>query len=136
MSCGLAGCATRDSGYRISDETIAFIEPGVTTRAEVIENLGQPLLEIEGGRVAAYSWGKMRAVASQTGTRNPGAQYSRMQMGYGAVPPPADEIALVEARRWIFCVALDEQGRVTRAERIKLEGAGSLEAAVQQWAAH
>jgi hypothetical protein len=129
----LAGCATRDSGYKISNETIAFIQPGVTTRSEVIENLGTPLLELKGPRVVAYSWGKMRATGGGTQAVRDQTMGGR-EMGYGVGTAPTEETGLVETRRWVCCIALDDKDRVARVDKIKLEGATSLEKAVRQWA--
>jgi hypothetical protein len=42
---------------------------------------------------------------------------------------------LVETRRWVCCLALDEHDLVTRVGKIKIEGANSLEQAVRAWAA-
>ena len=128
----LAGCATRDSGYRISDETIAFIQPGVTTRSEIVENLGTPLLELKEPRVVAYSWGKLRATGGK-----PAAQSGTMgTQSLGSPVPltdPSEESGLIETRRWVCCIALDGNDRVTRLEKLKLEGAQSLENAVRRW---
>jgi hypothetical protein len=130
----LCGCATRETGYKITDETIAFIEPGTTTRSEVIDNLGPPLLELKDLRVLAYSWGKAHAtgggaVATQEAMQNrPIQSYAPVSTGGG------EEGGLVESRRWVCCVAWDESERVRRVERIRLEGATSLEQAVRDWA--
>jgi hypothetical protein len=132
LTGGLSGCATRDAGYKISDETIAFVQPGVTTRAEVLENLGTPLLELKDPRVIAYSWGKMRATGGKPVVTD--ETMRARDMGYNPMPEPLEETGLVETRRWVFCIALDGQERVTRVGKIKLENAGSLEKAVRDWA--
>ena len=41
------GCSTTVSGNRISKEQLSFIQPGVTTKREIIENLGPPTWEWE-----------------------------------------------------------------------------------------
>jgi hypothetical protein len=128
----LAGCATVNSGYRISDETVAFIRPGVTTQSEVVENLGPPLYELKAPHVMAYSWGKVRVTAGA-----PAVQDSSRQPGLPSAPeptPPVDS-GSIESRRWICCIALDVDNRVTRFGRFELAGATSLESAVRQWAA-
>jgi hypothetical protein len=123
----------RDTGYKISEETIAFIQPGVTTRAEVIENLGPPLMELPDIGVVAYSWGKLRATAGRARMAEPSMPGRRM--GYAVAPEAPEESGLVEAQRWICCIASDPTGRVQRVERVKLEEQGvSLEQAVRQWA--
>jgi hypothetical protein len=128
----LAGCATRDSGYKITDETIAFIQPGMTTRSDVVENLGTPLLELRDPHVIAYSWGKMRASAAKPAIRDPAI--TERNMSYGVTPQAFEDGGLVEMRRWICCVALDEKDRVTRFGKVKIEPASSLEQAVRAWA--
>lgn len=133
---GFAACATRDSGYKISHDTVAFIQPGITTRAEVIENLGQPLLEIHDLNVSAYSWGKMRVSSSGKPAAAATGGVDPRQTAYSMGPSPLDDDGgvLVESRRWAFCIAYNDQGKVSRAERIKVEGAPSLEKAVREWA--
>lgn len=126
----LPGCATRDSGYKISHETVAFIEPGVTTRAEVVENLGVPLLDLPDARVSAYSWGKVRVSGSQPVVRD--ERLEPRQMGYSTAPSAWQES---ESRRWAYAIAWDENDRVARTERIKVEGITTLDRAVREWAA-
>src|SRR5690349_9893962 len=116
LGCGLAGCATRDSGYKISQETIAFVQPGKTAKAEVIENLGPPLLELKNPRVVAYSWGKMHMTGAKPAVREDPMQ--GRSMGYGVGPPP-EEGTGVESRRWICCFALDENDKVVKVGRIE-----------------
>ena len=130
---GLAGCTTRDSGYKISNETIAFIKPGVTTQSEVVENLGPPLLELKDLHACAYSWGKMRLANSSREGMQPGPMDNREQSYI--LKPPTDEGTLVETRRWLCCIAMDDQGKVTRVERVKVEGSPSLEKTLRDWAA-
>ena len=133
VSFALSGCATRESGYKITDETIAFIQPGVTTRADVVENLGTPLLELKDPHVVAYSWGRMRATAGKPAIHDPGM--SEVRPDYAVVPQPYEDAGLIETHRWVCCVALDGQDHVTRFGKIKLEGdTSSLEKAVREWA--
>jgi hypothetical protein len=130
VSC-LTSCATRDSGYKISNETIAFIQPGVTTRSEVVENLGTPLLELKDPRAVAYSWGKVHAVGGKVhGDENMRAR----EMGSTLLTDPNDEVSLIETKRWICCIALDDKDRVKRVETIKTPGGISVESAVRAWA--
>mgnify|MGYP006278556893 CR=1 FL=1 len=44
------------AGHKITDEDTSFIKIGVTTRNDVIRELGQPSLEFEDQRIAAYTW--------------------------------------------------------------------------------
>jgi hypothetical protein len=132
----LCGCASQDSGYRISNETVAFIRPGVTTRTEVVENLGPPLFELKDPHVVAYSWGKVHGTVSRAAvsqSANPALRPS--QSGYAPEPAAPEETGTVESHRWICCVALGPQDRVTRFGTFEVQGATSLENAVRQWAA-
>lgn len=136
LVCGFAACATRDSGYKISNDTVAFIQPGITTRADVLENLGQPLLEIPDLNVTAYSWGKMRVTSNGKSASAAAGGVDPRQAASQMGPSSFDEDGgmLVESRRWAYCIAYNDRGKVTRAERIKVEGAPSLEKAVRDWA--
>jgi hypothetical protein len=131
LCCGLSSCVTRDSGYKISEETIAFIKPGRTTEAEVIENLGPPLIEFKDLRVCAYSWGKVHVASSGKGSMP--METTDIRQGNQVGPPP-DEGTLIETRRWLCCIAFDEKGEVTRVQRITVEGARSVEQALRDWA--
>lgn len=136
----LAGCISRNTGYRISDETIAFIQPGVTTRAEVVENLGPPLFELKDPHVVAYSWGKVKPAVSKAPAAEQGFQPTPFGYGAGGVgstapASPWEGTDSVESRRWICCVALNEKDVVTRSGKFELKGATSLEKAVREWVA-
>jgi hypothetical protein len=127
-----SGCSSTTSGYRISDETVAFIQPGVTSRAELLENLGPPLLTLPDLGVVAYSWGKVRL----TGARQPvqGGVNPSFGGSHGSMPAAPGEPGQVESRRWLYCIALDLNDRVTRHGTMELTGASSLEKAVREWA--
>ena len=56
VSVASCGCAGVSAGHRIGADTIAFITPGITTKQEVLENLGSPLFDLEGGRLIACYW--------------------------------------------------------------------------------
>ncbi len=43
-------------GKAISEEEVAFIKPGVTTKSQVLEYLGNPDIVWENERVLAYEW--------------------------------------------------------------------------------
>jgi len=131
----LPGCATHESGYRITEETVAFIHPGATTRAEVIENLGPPLLNLSNPNVIAYSWGKERATGNISATdRQQAAENRQMGSSIPAASFGGESADLVESRRWAYCIALDDADHVTRTGRVEVQGAGSLERAVREWA--
>ena len=42
----LSGCATAEHGRRITPDQIAWIQKGITTRAEVVQKLGGPMSEV------------------------------------------------------------------------------------------
>lgn len=44
------------AGRQITTEMTAFIQPGVTTRADVIRELGEPYQELTAQRIFAYRW--------------------------------------------------------------------------------
>ncbi len=139
LAACLSGCAHGTTGYRISEETVAFIHPGTTTRSEVVENLGSPLYELPDPHVMAYSWGRVRGVVTGPATGGVSAQPSQASP---MSPQPApmlngsnDNTETVESRRWICCIALDSNERVTRFGTFEMKGAGSLEQAVRQWVA-
>ena len=61
MSLVTVGCATAESGRNITPEQINWIQKGVTTRTEIIENLGHPVTEIP-------DWSKMDFSSTSTTT--------------------------------------------------------------------
>lgn len=137
MALSLTGCAMRQTGYKIDEETVAFIQPGETSRAEVIENLGPPLMDLPDVKASAYSWGKLRATGGKPAVRDPTIRDPGMdsrQMGYGIAASQIDEGGLVEWRRWVCCIAWDANDRVRRVERIQVEPGTSVENAVRSWA--
>ena len=131
-----AGCARTTTGYRISEETVAFVQPGATTRADLIENLGPPLFELLEPHVVAYSWGKAKGVVTSASAASDSLHAGPSgPAGTMTTTGPAMESMSVESRRWLYCVALDASNHVIRSGKFELEGANSLEAAVRQWAA-
>lgn len=44
------------SGRKITSENIAFIEQGITSRSDVIQELGPPYMDLKELRTIAYSW--------------------------------------------------------------------------------
>src|ERR1700730_12719796 len=44
------------AGTKLESTTISFIKPGTTTRAEVIQKLGEPSLDMPEIDLIAYSW--------------------------------------------------------------------------------
>jgi hypothetical protein len=47
------------AGRGIEDEALVFLEPGVTTRQEVTEHLGEPLIIWRDENVLVYEWEKV-----------------------------------------------------------------------------
>lgn len=44
------------SGHKLTSENIAFIEPGIASRSDVIQKLGRPNMDFKDLRIIAYSW--------------------------------------------------------------------------------
>ena len=132
LIASLVSCATPDAGYKITDETIAFVQPGVTTRSEVLENLGSPLFELKEPPVVSYSWGKMRSTGARAAPVR--SDDLRQEQSAARLEDPSEQSGTVESRRWVFCIALDANDRVKRVQKIELRGQTSLEQAVRAWA--
>jgi outer membrane protein assembly factor BamE (lipoprotein component of BamABCDE complex) len=116
VSVASCGCASVSAGHRIGADTISFITPGITTKQEVLENLGSPLLDLEGGRLIAYYWettGKLKASWFWFGREG------------GEIGP--------KQKQWAFCVAFDVSGRVTRRATISTENDETVRDAVLKW---
>ena len=85
--------------------------------------------------VIAYSWGKDRATGNTAAALRE-QSLQNQQFGYTSIPTGnPDDTGVVESRRWAFCIALDESDHVKRVGRVEVQGAGSLERAVRNWAA-
>jgi len=106
------GCSTTVSGTRISKEQLSFIQPGVTTKREIIENLGPPTWEWEKQRGIAYKWEK--GVAYETQELSSGKEF----VGFSSSA---------------FCAAFDENDRLIKRTFIKAEGSNELKDAVLKW---
>jgi len=107
-----SGCRTTVSGTKISQEQIAFIQPGGTTKREIIENLGPPTWEWEKQRGIAYKWEK--GVAYETQELSSGTEF----VGFSSSA---------------FCAAFDENDRLIKRTFIKAEGSNELKDAVLKW---
>ena len=107
-----SGCRTTVSGTKISQEQIAFIQPGGTTKREIIENLGPPTWEWEKQRGIAYKWEK--GVAYETQELSSGNEF----VGFSSSA---------------FCAAFDENDRLINRTFIKAEGSNELKDAVLKW---
>lgn len=116
ISVAGCGCASVSAGHRIKPDTISFITPGITTKQEVLENLGSPLFDLEGGRLIAYYWettGQLKASFFWFGREG------------GEIGP--------KQKQWAFCVAFDVSGRVTRRATISTENDETVRDAVLKW---
>lgn len=116
VSAATCGCASVSAGYRIKPDAVSFITPGITTKQEVLENLGSPLFDLEGGRLIAYYW-------ETTG------QLKASFFGFG---PEAGEIG-PKQKQWAFCVAFDVGGRVARRATISTKHDETVHDAVLKW---
>jgi outer membrane protein assembly factor BamE (lipoprotein component of BamABCDE complex) len=56
VSLGWSGCSHLSRGTSLDGERIEFIKDGVTPRAQVIYNLGEPLFDFPAHRVIGYEW--------------------------------------------------------------------------------
>jgi outer membrane protein assembly factor BamE (lipoprotein component of BamABCDE complex) len=89
------------SGRPVTEEQIAFLTPKVTTKQEVIEQLGNPNIIWEDARVFVYNWEMRQGVLFWAA----GATYS------GAVG--AKDIP----KYYLLLIQFDDQERVLRFER-------------------
>jgi outer membrane protein assembly factor BamE (lipoprotein component of BamABCDE complex) len=111
-----SGCARVSAGYGIQPGTVSFITPGITTKQEVLENLGSPLLDLEGGQLIAYFW-------ETTGQLK--ASWYWFGRELGQVGPKQSQ--------WAFCVAFDAAERVSRHATISIMNDETVCVAVLKW---
>lgn len=114
------GCSQLRSGQRISRELTAFIQPGNTTRAEIVSNFGAPSLELNESRVIAYYWQTQRGESSGP-VWHEGIGFER-------------ESKILGLWDWAFCLRFDPQDRVVTMETLKVNGNNSISEAVKRWA--
>jgi outer membrane protein assembly factor BamE (lipoprotein component of BamABCDE complex) len=110
-----SGCAHVTAGQKIERGSVAFIRPGVTTKDMVIANLGEPLVELEHGRVIAYVW-----------EWHAGAHVNYGVLGGHRKRESADAYQA-------FCVAFDASNRATHRGFVTDIKPGTLDDAVLQW---
>ena len=115
-----SGCTSTRSGFRISNESSAFIEPGKTTRAEILATFGRPIVELNESRVVAYYWETHRG-ASDKSVWYPGAGFRREHEIYGLCD-------------WAFCLRFDAHDRVVNKITLKAPGDDSITEVVKRWA--
>lgn len=110
---GSVGCGTTRAPNTIRSDAIAFLRDGVTRRAEVLDNLGQPLVVLDKEHAIAYAWSTKR------------------QSSYDEVPPWL--VGVDNSQRRMLCIALDEKDVVQRHAVVKGPDGGSLAADLGNW---
>jgi hypothetical protein len=87
------------TGSQITPEMTAPIRPGVTTRTEVIQLLGKPMLDLPVQRISAYPW--------------------EVLSGYmaWALPAPGAAGVVDVGQRYVLLIAFDTEERVVKFER-------------------
>lgn len=111
-----SGCSSVTGGRSIKPGAIAFVTAGTTTGREVIENLGPPLLELEGGHLLAYSW----------------ETSSHLRVTFHTLGRETGE-AGPKPKQWVFCVATDRFFRVFRHDTITAAENESVQNAALAW---
>lgn len=89
------------AGKQVKDEQLSFLAPGVTTRQEVIERLGNPAVIWEDARVLVYRWEMRQGILFWA----VGAYYSGA-LGMTDLP-----------KKYLFLIRFDEQDRVQSYEQ-------------------
>ncbi len=88
------------SGERITDEQIIFIEQGATSKAAVVDQLGQPNVNLIDKNIYAYDWQTRQAIMIW-------AISNGYQGSVGAIDIP---------KNYVFLIRFDDQGLVTNYE--------------------
>jgi len=109
-------------GRKIRPEDVAFIQPGITTREELISRLGAPTFDLPDLGILSYVWLELKedwAVIWAIPTNPP--------LGGGAVviPRTAD---------WALFAAIDENGRVVRVGLDQRKLYDSVRSQARKWA--
>ena len=84
------------AGHKITDENTAFIQPGITTRIDVMRELGQPSMEFEDQQIVAYAW--------------------EMLGSYFVLGHPLQHFELEVGNPYVLLIAFDGNDRVLRFE--------------------
>jgi hypothetical protein len=103
---------------------VSFIKPGVTTKAEVLENLGEPIWQQERG--IAYLWNP----SWSTHPRNRGAEFYAEHPEYAGYHNGGRDS--VDHEYSVFCIAFDADGLVLRSEILEADS-GATNEAVASW---
>jgi hypothetical protein len=107
-----------DVGRRITKNQLAFVRPGITSKSDVIAQLGEPDVIWENERVLAYNWDVIRS------------KYLVGVLGPGSSPP----FGTVENR--VHCVLLfrfDPEDRVERFQLTRRPSSDSYGAHLRKW---
>ncbi len=105
------------AGTPVAEAQLAFIEPGVTTQAEVVGRLGQPALVWEDARVFVYQWDMRQGILLwAVGAHVTGAA--------GKTDLPSHHQLLIR---------FDEGGRVKRFEHRKRPSGVSVAQSIREW---
>ena len=88
------------SGERITDKQLLFIEQGATSKSEVVDQLGQPNVNVIDKNIYAYDWQTRQALMIW-------AVSNGYQGSVGAIDIP---------KNYVFLIRFDDQDRVTNYE--------------------
>ena len=105
-------------GSRIQDTATSLIKPGITTRAQVIQKLGEPNLDMPELHLIAYSW-------AQT-------DYNLYWVAAGSAPPGIAGGELPMPQPHVFFVAFDQEERVL-AFGVAKKGSRLIQEAARDW---
>ncbi len=107
----ILGCAHLNRPGHLGPASITFIKPGKTTKAEVLQRLGQPTWDWEQERVIAYRWEEMGEPS----------RFNREQFSSPSLT------------QWAFCIAFDEDNIVSHHNLFKAPDSDVLKKKVQRW---
>ncbi len=108
---GIIGCSHLNHPATPNAGSIAFIKPGKTTKAEVLQKFGKPNWEWEQERVIAYRWEDMGEAS----------RFNREQMSSPSLS------------QWAFCIAFDQDNIVTHHNLFNAPDSEALKKKVQHW---
>lgn len=114
-------------GAKIRAESVAFIQPGTTTKPEVIDNLGQPSNIYADGKVFAYRW--------ETGLHTTGPAY--IPSGPPSAVHAAREGVVVQDTSTLsltckgYCIVFDATGTVLKSDWVTSDTCEEFEEAVR-----
>lgn len=105
------------AGVPVDEAQLAFLVPGVTTKAEVLERLGKPALIWENARLFAYPWEMRQGILFWAA----GAYYTG---AFGMTDLP---------KHYLLVVRFDEEERVQRFSRLVRPWGESFAEVVREW---